>query len=225
MHQHGVNDGAASPLIDISAPLHPAMAMWPGSTGYRLSWVQRLANGAASNASRIDADVHCGTHVDAPLHHLEDGLPVDRLPLEPFIGRAYVADLGEAREASAAVLEGAVAPGTERLLLRTSNSEFWPGAEEFRPDFVALTVDGAQWLVDAGIVLVANDYLSVQRFGDSAETHRVLLRSGVAVVEGVCLAGVEPGWYQLVCLPLALVGAEAAPARAILIGPERDGAR
>lgn len=221
---HDGGRGGRSELIDISAPLHPGMATWPESRGYRHTWVQRLAEGATSNASSIDLDVHCGTHVDAPLHHLDAGTAVDQLALEPFVGRAYVADLGDAPEASAAVLRDVVPPGAERVLLRTANSQFWPGLGEFRADFVALTLDGARWLVDSGIVLVANDYLSVQRFGDSSDTHTVMLGAGVAVVEGVCLAGVDAGWYQLVCLPLALVGAEASPARAILIGPEEGGA-
>ncbi len=90
-----------------------------------------------------------------------------------------------------------------------------PG-EGFREDFVGLTLEGASWIAGRGLRLVGTDYLSIQRFGDDPETHRVLMRAGVAILEGLDLSAVEPGEYRLTCLPLRLYGSEAAPARAIL---------
>ena len=108
--------------------------------------------------------------------------------------------------------------GTERLLLKTRNSSLWHGRDRsFRPDFVALTVDAAAWVVARGIRLVGIDYLSIQRFDDGPETHRTLFRGGVTILEGLDLTGVRPGRYTLACLPLRAVGVEAAPVRAVLL--------
>lgn len=203
------------PVIDISVPLEEGMTTWPGSGGYRLSATLRLEAGDVANVSKIEMDVHSGTHVDAPLHCLTRGAPVNELPLDPFIGPAYVVDFHNAKGITAELLAHSVPAGTKRLLCRTSNSAHWN--EKFRDDFVAFTRDGAQWLVDNQVRLVANDYLSIQRYNDTPETHGILMQGGVMIVEGVNLKDVPAGPYTLVCLPLQLVGAEGAPARAVLL--------
>jgi arylformamidase len=105
-----------------------------------------------------------------------------------------------------------------RILFGTSNSRFWSrGEREFQEDFVAVAEDGARWLVERGVRLVGVDYLSVAPFRDSVPTHTVLLQAGVVVVEGLDLSAVPRGFYDLYCLPLKLLGADGAPARAILI--------
>ena len=107
--------------------------------------------------------------------------------------------------------------GIVRLLLRTRNSELWSvKIPEFKKDFVALTHDAAQWIVDKGIRLVGVDYLSVQRFYDDSRTHQILLGADVIALEGLDLSEVKPGFYELICLPLKLVGAEGAPTRVVL---------
>ena len=110
----------------------------------------------------------------------------------------------------------------ERLLIRSRNSERWAGATEFDTGFVALALDAAQWIAERRLRLVGVDYLSVQRFSDDPETHRVLMRAGVAILEGLDLSRAPAGRYRLTCLPLWLADSEAAPARAIL---EPDGIR
>jgi arylformamidase len=101
--------------------------------------------------------------------------------------------------------------------LRTRNSEWWPdGDDQFREDYVALTEDAAQWIVDRGISLVGIDYLSIQRFEDGPATHEILLANEVVILEGADLSGVESGQYELVCLPLCIEGVDGAPARALL---------
>jgi arylformamidase len=110
-----------------------------------------------------------------------------------------------------------LAPGIERLLLRTRNSDLWAAKKiEFRKDFVALTHEAAQWIVDRKIRLIGVDYLSVQRYIDDSRTHQILLGADTIVLEGLNLSNVKAGFYELICLPLRLVGTEAAPARAIL---------
>lgn len=205
-------------IIDISVPLSSNTPIWPDSPGICLHWHKRLDAGDECNNSRLDCDTHVGTHVDAPSHFLVNGATVEQLSLEVLIGTAVVAYLPKVSAIAASDLEDLALPsGIERLLLRTRNSELWEaGVAEFRKDYVALTSDAAQWVVDHNISLIGVDYLSVQRYGDSPLTHQVLLESGVVILEGLNLADVQPGSYELICLPIRLVGAEGAPARAVL---------
>jgi arylformamidase len=204
-------------IVDISLPLRSKMPTWPGSVGLTLTQTQSIASGGQANVSRLDTDVHMGTHVDAPRHFLADGATVEAMALDHLIGPAWVSHLPGIQAVTASDLEAADIPaGTRRLLLRTENSVRWATDTEFRSDFVALTGDAARWVVDRGIRLVGIDYLSVQRFDDGPETHRILLEACVIVLEGLNLAGVTPGAWELICLPLRLVGADGAPSRAVL---------
>ncbi len=214
-----------SEIIDISVPLLPRMPVWPGESGIGIVPVKRMATGDRNNLSRLDCGVHVGTHVDAPWHFLDEGSTVEQLSLDAMIGEAFVACLPEVDVITAETLARLTLPnGTTRLLLHTRNSELWErGVTEFRKDFVALTSDAAQWLVDQGIRLIGVDYLSVHRYGDGPLIHQILLRAGIIIVEGLNLTGVAPGKYELICLPLCLSGADGAPARAVLRRlPERS---
>lgn len=204
-------------IIDISLPITADLPVWPGSPGFELVTVTRLEDGNC-NETRLNIGSHVGTHVDAPRHFVEGGDTIDRLSLEVLVGPSYVADCKGLAEITAEVLENLELPaGTERLLLKTDNSDLWlSGQMVFYEDFSALTIDGAEWLVNHGIKLVGIDYLSVQRFHDSNVTHEVLLAAGVVLLEGLKLGEVSAGFYDLTCLPLHVVGAEGAPARAIL---------
>ncbi len=206
-------------IIDISVKLDKDVPVWPGSTGFCLQRVRKLEAGDVSNNSHLEMDVHVGTHIDAPWHFLPDGATIETLDLSLLVGPAVVGHLLDVTCVTPDDLEALDVPAnTQRLLLRTQNSALWEaGVSEFRKDFVALTPEAAQWVVDHGIRLVGVDYLSVQRFGDSSLTHEVLLRAGVIIVEGLDLSNVQTGTYELYCLPLKLVGAEGAPARAILV--------
>ena len=205
-------------VIDISVPLQSDMPVWPGSVGLQLAQLNSIKMGHSSNDSQLHCDVHMGTHVDAPWHFVNDGITVEQLSLDTLIGRAIVVYLPKVETITVTDLSSLKLPsGTERLLLRTRNSELWAAdVKEFKEDFVALTADAAQWIVDYGINLIGVDYLSVQRYGDSPRTHQILLKAGVVILEGLNLADIEPGTYELICLPICLVGAEGAPARAIL---------
>lgn len=217
---------AAPPnVIDISLPVRPDMPFWPNSEGYRIRRTREIAAGDTANVSLITSDVHVGTHVDAPLHFIEGGAAVEQLPLDVLIGPAQVVHLPEADAITAEVLDALNLPANiRRLLFHTRNSRLWAeGVPTFREDYVALTLDGAQWIVERGIALIGNDYLSVQRYRDTPEIHRVLLRAGVVLVEGLNLDGVAPGLYELICLPVKLLGAEGAPARAILRPLPKEG--
>ena len=205
-------------IIDISMPLRPRMPTWPGSVGVRLMRTMRLEAGDPANISRLDCDVHAGTHVDAPWHFLKKGNTAEQFPLNTLIGPAIIVYLPKVDVITAGNLTGPALPSkVKRLLLCTRNSELWvAGVNKSRKNYVALTADAARSVVDKGIRLLGVDYLSVHRYDDSPLTHQILLEADVIILEGLNLADVQPGIYEFICLPLRLVGAEAAPARAIL---------
>jgi arylformamidase len=195
------------------------MPLWPRSPGLRVSTLSSLEKGDTANVSDIAVEAHTGTHLDAPSHFARQGLSIDRLEPERFVGPTYVADIPGTPEIGEESLEAAHVPvGTTRLLLRTQNSVLAQyRLPSFQPDYAALTRDGANWVVDRGIQLVGIDYLSIQRFDAPPDAHQILLGANVCILEGTVLRDVAPGSYDLVCLPLALVGLEASPVRAVLI--------
>ena len=205
---------------DISLSISPDLPTWPGDPPIVLERVDKIEEGANNNVSRLDMSVHTGTHVDAPFHFLPDGKTVEQLKLNQLTGRVYVLNLPDADLITEAVLEKAqIPPRTRRVLFKTRNSEYWARQEKsFQTDFVALSPDGAHYLVQRGVKLVGVDYLSVAPYKQSKLTHEILLKAGVVVVEGLDLSEVSQGRYTLFCLPLKLVGSDGAPARAILVG-------
>jgi arylformamidase len=206
-------------LIDVSLPIGPDLLTWPGDPGVRIDPSARLDRGDPANVSELHLGSHTGTHVDAPVHFLEGDVGVDALALDLFFGPAVVADLTAVDVIGPAELEHLQIPDdTDRLLCRTSNSELWSRRPvEFPDDYVAVTPDGAAWLVDRGIGLVGVDFLSVEKDGPPAfPVHRALLGGGVVIVEGLDLSGVEPGPYTFVCFPLRIVGGDGSPARAVV---------
>jgi arylformamidase len=208
-------------FIDISLPLSANLPAWPGSPKVQVQRRLDMAKGDTCNESILSLGAHSGTHVDAPLHFIEDGADVTQLPIDAMVGPATVAFLPELPWIDGPDLEKLALPaGTERLLLRTQTSDLWSmGKSEYWTDFVALTLDAACWVVARGIRLVGIDSLSIQRHQDGPETHRVLLEAGVVVIEGLNLYGVAAGHYELLCLPLNIQGAEGAPARVVLRAP------
>jgi arylformamidase len=206
-------------IYDISLPISESLVVWPGDPPIRITQPSHLDRGDMATVSRLDIGAHTGTHVDAPVHFFQGGGSVDSFNLDLLVGPARVVHAFEADVLSAGVLEAlAIPPGTERVLFRTRNSERWArGEEEFWTDYVGITDDGAQWLIEQGVRLVGIDYLSVAPFDELVAPHRTLLGAGLIVVEGLDLSGVAAGVYRLVCLPLKVVGGDGAPARAILI--------
>jgi arylformamidase len=193
--------------------------MGPGDPGVQLERVEAIAAGANANVSRLTCGVHTGTHVDAPLHFIDGAAAVETLPLKLLTGRAYVVHLPTAKVIDEATLESAgLPPRTRRVLFKTRNSELWAKEKAFQTNFVAVDASGARWLVRKGVQLVGVDYLSVAPYGQSKETHHVLLEAGVVVIEGLDLSRVSQGRYSLYCLPLKLIGSDGAPARTILVG-------
>jgi arylformamidase len=194
--------------------------VWPGDPQVVLERYRQQSKGDASNDSRLACSVHCGTHIDAPAHFIDKGTTIEQLSLDSLVGSATVVEFPEIDRITPDLLETQqIDAQTDRLLLKTKNSELWADPEhEFYPDFVAVSPESARWIVNRGIKLVGIDYLSIQMFNDAEPlTHRILLEAGVIILEGLNLQDVKAGTYQLICLPLKLAGSEGAPARAILI--------
>jgi arylformamidase len=162
--------------------------------------------------------VHTGTHIDAPDHFLDNGQSVDGIPLSALIGPARVVELPSGMDITADMLQQANIPSpAKRLLFKTRNSQLWKeGVSEFQTDFMAVDEEAAEYLVSRDVEVVGVDYLSVAPYRAPVETHEILLRDKVLIIEGLNLSGVEPGEYTLYCLPLNISGAEGAPARVLL---------
>lgn len=207
-------------IYDITLTITPSMAVWPGDPAVVLERISKMEDGENNNVSRLGMSVHAGTHVDAPYHFIHDGKTIESLPLEVLVGPAQVIELPtDVTLITAEVLQKAgIQPGTERVLFKTVNSQIWARREPlFQTSFVAVSPDGAQFLVDQGVKLVGIDYLSIAPYKESTPTHRVLLGANLVVLEGADLSEVPAGPYELVCLPLKLGGSDGAPTRAILI--------
>jgi len=189
------------------------MHVYRGNPGVRLERHESIADGAQANVSKLELGVHSGTHVDGALHFIDGAPGTEALALDVLVGEAIVVDAtGVEGDLNAAALASLDLPPSERLLLKTSNSALWERLE-FTPDFIRLTGSGARYVIDRGVRLIGIDYLSI---GD-ADAHRELLGAGVVALEGLDFRGVEPGSYELVCLPIRLEGSDGAPARAILL--------
>ena len=207
---------------DISLTISSELPTWPGDPPIEVKRMEKIEEGAEANVTKINMSVHIGTHVDAPFHFLGEGAAtVDQLPLDILHGRAYVVSLdNEIDLITSSVLENLGVPTRiKRLLIKTRNSNSWARNEkQFDKNFVAVSEDGARFLIERGIKLVGVDYLSVAPFFNVAPTHNILLSAGVVIVEGLNLHNVPQGRYNFFCLPLKIKGSDGAPARAILVG-------
>ena len=207
-------------IFDISIGIDENLPLWPGDPELRLHWAANIEQGDLVNLTELSMGIHTGTHIDAPLHFLPNGKPIDSLSLNVFVGEAQVVAIPQdVNLITVDILQDVCEIDATRILFKTKNSQLWE-TSQFQQDYVALEASAAQWLVDQGVQLVGIDYLSIAPFNDPAPTHKILLSNDVLIIESLDLRSVEPGLYTLICLPLKLMGREAAPARPILISPE-----
>jgi len=203
--------------IDVSLPLNDGLVPWPGDPPFRVKRVTDVARGDFCTFSTLSMSAHAGTHIDAPLHFLSRGRAVDALPLDATVGPARVIAIRSKTVIDAGELrEHRIRPG-ERILFKTRNSTRRRPAGKFYKDYVAVLPDAAQYLASRGIRAVGIDGPSIGPYNEGlAETHRVLLGAGIWVIEGLDFRRAPAGPCDLLCLPLRIVGADGAPARAIL---------
>lgn len=209
----------ARQIIDITIPLRPGMAVWPGDPETSVEPVARISEGDGANVSVYSFSSHAGTHVDPPHHFIDSGYKLDKIPLDSLIGPCLVIEIPGVQAIDRSHLDAARIPDeAERILLKTKNSWMWhESPESFREDYVYITPDAADWLLERRIKLIGMDYLSVAEFKKGAPVHQKLLTEGVVLLEGVNLREVEPGNYTLICLPLLVADGDGAPARTVLV--------
>lgn len=202
--------------IDVSVAIRNGMIHWPGDPPVKVGLAESIARGDPANVTHLDLGAHTGTHVDAPRHFFEDRAGIDSMPLAAGVGPARVVEIFDPLKVSAEELGRHRPRRGERLILKTRNSERRWADEPFDERFVHLAPGAARLLADSGVRTVGVDYLSVGGLDDGEVTHRVLLSAGVWVIEGLDLSAIEPGDYELLCLPIRLAGADGAPARAYM---------
>jgi arylformamidase len=204
--------------IDASLTLKSGMLRWPGDPPVAVERVRDMAKGDTVNLSRITMGVHSGTHVDAPVHFLSGAPGIDRVPFDPLVGQARVIAIAAKESVRETELAGCDIEEGERLLLRTDNSTRQIlHAADFDEGFVYLEEDAARFLAARRIKILGVDYLSVGGYRKNGPAvHRILLEAGIFIIEGLDLAAVSPGFYEMICLPMKILDADGAPARVIL---------
>lgn len=204
-------------IYDVTVPLSPDTPLYPGDPDVVIEPKMRLSNGESQNLTFYGFGSHTGTHIDAPFHFIEDGSKVDELPLELLMGRTRVIECASGNQITAESLEEHDLSDAMRVLFKTRNSYLWESGKGFVKKYVHLTVDAAAYLVESGIKVVGVDYLSVDKYpSDEFEVHQTLLKNGVIIIEGLDLREVEPGDYEMICLPLKIKDGDGAPARVVL---------
>jgi arylformamidase len=202
-------------IYDVTVPLSKELVVYPGDPHVKINRRTKVnEEDAKYNLSRYSFGSHSGTHVDAPFHLIEGGGTVDKLPLELLIGRARVVEV-TAPCIDETVLEEFDFTVDARVLFKTRNSYLW-SQKSFVKDYVYITPGAARSLVNDGIKVVGIDYLSVEKFDAEPETHMALLKAGTVIIEGLDLRDVEPGDYELICLPLKIKDGDGSPARVVL---------
>jgi len=202
-------------IYDVTVPLSKELVVYPGDPHVKINRRTKAnEDDARYNLSRYSFSSHAGTHVDPPFHLIEGGITVDKLPLELLMGRARVVEV-TAPVINEAVLEEFDFTVDARVLFKTRNSYLW-SHKTFVEDYVYITPGAARSLVNDGIKVVGIDYLSVERFDAPPDTHMALLGAGIIIIEGLDLREVEPGDYELICLPLKVKDGDGAPARVVL---------
>ncbi len=204
-------------IWDISEPIEPATAPFPGDTPFSQEWVLRQESGGSCNVSTIRMSVHVGTHTDAPLHFDLAGPDIASVDLRRYLGRCRVVDvrgIGGPSLIPAAAITPELLAGAERILFRTRERH---DHTVWRPDFTAVGPEAAQVLAAAGILLVGIDTPSMDHSASKElDGHHVLYEGGVAILENLDLTNVPAGDYELIALPLRIRNGDSSPVRAIL---------
>ncbi|GEL77946.1 arylformamidase [Tenuibacillus multivorans] len=200
-------------IIDISRLLNSHTPTWPGDTpfSYELTWSQEETGSV--NVGQFTTSCHTATHVDAPFHFKSDGMTIEKLPLEVFVGNALVIDVSTKGQITTDDFKGLNLSNIRRVLLKT---ETWTG-NEFPTQIPVIDPELGSFFLKNGIELLGVDLPSVDPLDSKTlDTHHALLKNGVHILEGLRLSDVDPGIYRLTALPLNIEGADGSPVRAIL---------
>lgn len=203
-------------FYDVTLTISNTLITWPTDPSVAIRKTSLISQGDSSNVSELKFGSHCGTHIDAPYHFEENGIKIDQIPLDYLIGNATVFDIKNKEKIDLDEVKLLQLKGVKRVIFKTINSTYWK-LSEFKKDFIYITKEAAQYLVDNEVKLIGIDYLSVEKFESTyADTHRILLRKDVVIIEGLDLSNIKAGNYELIALPLKIKDGDGSPARVIL---------
>lgn len=207
-------------IFDVTVPILNLMPVWPGDPQVDNHLVSSIENGEEANVTSIQMSAHTGTHIDAPKHFIKSGTAIEGLSLTTLLGDVEVVEIdfliSQIDALTLSNLNRTQWP--QRVIFKTKNSFLRLLENEgFSQNFTALLPDAAEYLVQKGVKLVGIDYLSIAPFENGSDTHIILLKNDVVVIEGLNLVDISPGIYELIALPILLEGADGAPARVLLI--------
>jgi len=202
-------------LWDISQPLHADLPVWPGDTTFQSRPKWTFGPDSPVNVTAFTSSTHAGAHADAPLHYSPDGAPIDAVALDAYLGPCLLID---ARQCVGLIdpdfVEANVPPGTERVLFRTYDK--FPH-KAWASSFTAVDPAAITALAERGVRLIGLDSPSLDpQESKTMDSHLAVLHADMRVLEGLVLDHPPPGAYELIALPLALAGLDAAPVRAVL---------
>lgn len=202
-------------LWDISPPVHAGAPVFPGDTPYRQQWAATIAPGCPVNVSTITLSPHVGAHADAPLHYDPQGAPIGAVDLAPYLGRCRVIHaIARGPLVQWEHIAHALHDLPPRVLVRTYASA---PVDRWDPALAAFAPPTIERLADAGVCLVGIDTASIDPADSKTlDSHQVIRRRGLRVLENLVLDAVPEGDYELIALPLRLVTADASPVRAVL---------
>jgi arylformamidase len=199
-------------MIDITRPIYPGVPVWPGDTPFSYQLVARIAEGDSVNVGKLTSTTHLGTHLDAPWHYVDEGGKLETVPLEVLMGPCRVVDARGQAALTADFLK--TIQLAERTLFFTGQPNIW---QSFPHTFMHVLPEAVRYMAAQGVRLYGTDCPSVDPLtSKDLPAHKAFAQAGIYIVEGLALEGVAAGDYELICLPLKLEGAEAAPVRAIL---------
>lgn len=206
---------AGAKFFDISPMIDSTLAVWPKDIPYRRQIQCALVSGANIDLSSIESTLHLGAHADAPSHYLAGGRTIEQVPPETYIGSAQLIEVTTKKGQRIQPEDLKQAVQAKRILLRTNS---YPDPKIFNEDFCALSANLITHLHNKGVILVGIDTPSVDPFSDKIlQSHQALAKYGMLNLEGLVLANLPTGFYQLVAVPLKFKDADASPVRAILI--------
>jgi arylformamidase len=202
-------------IWDISPPVAPGSPVFPGDTPYEQRWSATLAPGCPVNVSSITLSPHIGAHADAPLHYDAQGASIGTVDLEPYLGRCRVIHaIGQGPLVQWKHLQHAARELPARVLVRTYERmpvDRWDG------ELTAYAPETIEKLAALGVKLVGIDTASIDPAeSKTLDSHQVIRRLGLRVLENLVLDDVPEGDYELIALPLKLMTADASPVRAVL---------
>lgn len=206
-----------SDWIDISFSLFPEMVVWPGDEKVSIRKTAQIGqDGSDANVTAISMSAHTGTHIDAPLHFIENGGDITSLPLSALTGIVKVIEIKNRQEINIDELRQHSITKDDKIIFKTVNTETNWINEPFKANYVYLNPEAARYLVSVGVTTIGIDYLSIGGMETGIEVHKILLGADIVIIEGLNMAAIDPGSYEMFALPLKLTGADGAPARVIV---------